>query len=166
MKLRHIYLIAAGAVLVMGMGACKPTEKNYRAAYDAAQAKRQAAVADDFIPAQGLQSTDGPRLTTVGETQIYTWSEPLKSDDVKLGICNIAVGLYSMDTNARSLAERLQSEGYSHAGVVTNGDGKFYVVAVVTTTLEEAAAAVAEFEKRHAGFPYSGLQGAPLVLLR
>lgn len=166
MKSKHIYFIAAGAVLVMGMGACKPTEKNYRAAYNAAQAKRQAAVADDFIPSQGLQSTEGPRLTTVGESKIYTWSEPLKSDSVKLGICNMAVGLYSMDTNARSLAERLRTEGYSQAGVVTNGDGKFYVVAVVTTTLEEAAVAVAKFEKRHAGFPYSGLPGAPLVLLR
>lgn len=150
---------------MMSMGACKPTEKNYRAAYDAAQAKRQAAAADDLIPAQGLQATDGPRLTTVGSSQIYTWSEPLKSTGFELGICNMAVALYSMDTNARSLAERLQTEGY-RAGVVTNADGKFYVIASVTPTLEEAAAAVAEFEKRHSGFPYSGLPGAPLVLLR
>ena len=165
MKLRDIYLIAAGAVLVMGMGACKPTEKNYRAAYDAAQAKRQASATDDLIPAQGLQATDGPRLTTVGSSQIYTWSEPLKSDGLELGICNMAVALYSMDTNARSLTERLQAEGYK-AGVVTNADGKFYVVAAVTPTLEKAVAAVAEFEKRHREFPSSGLPGAPLVLLR
>lgn len=163
-KLIYRSLILAFAGLLLA--GCKPTEKNYRSAYDAAQAKRQAAAtADDgLLPVSVLESTDGPRRLNIGGTEIYTQAMALSG--AELGTYNVAVGAYSMDTNAKALAEKLRGEGYADACVALGSDSKIYVVAAHTDGLEDAAAVVAQFRNSHPGFPYSGLPGAPVVLIK
>ena len=46
---------------------CKPTEKNYRAAYDAALKKREMSVGDPRAEGHRVISIDGPRTVNVGD---------------------------------------------------------------------------------------------------
>lgn len=168
-------LAVAAAAAVLPLGGCKPAEKHYRSAYDAAQAKRQAAAAaeadaladaDGVIGATALEQVDGPRRRSVNGRELMVLTEPVSGDGAgTLGVCNVAVGVYSMDTNAKAMADALRAEGYA-AFTARNGNGRHYVVAAVCETLGEASDAVGEFVERHPGWPYSGLQGQPLVLLR
>ena len=63
-----IPVIAAGVLLLVAYG-CKPTEKNYRAAYDAALAKRTKAAAE-LAEYPGLTDETTPRLTPVGADSV------------------------------------------------------------------------------------------------
>ena len=64
MKLKIIYSYIFLLFLVV---ACKPTEKGYKTAYDAALNKRQAAMADLNVnlPDGVIQQVDGPQLQEV-----------------------------------------------------------------------------------------------------
>lgn len=59
---------------------CKPTEKNYKAAYDAALKKREAAAvdADMMIPAGALQQIGGPQKRKIGDVEVYMLVEPIR----------------------------------------------------------------------------------------
>ena len=62
---------------------CKPTEKGYQAAYDAAKNKREAAAGEQMLPAQGLQSDDGPQLRVVDGDSIYVLRAIMRTEDSK-----------------------------------------------------------------------------------
>ena len=89
-------------VLVMALASCKPTERNYKQAYDSALAKRQKAEAETMIPASGLLSDEGPQQRIVGGDTLYVSTERLRalSGDEPVSPYNVAVAMYKMNTNA------------------------------------------------------------------
>ena len=60
---------------------CKPTEKNYKAAYDAALSRRQEVAQEQMRPATGLLSDDGPQMRIVGGDTVYVLRERLRLTD-------------------------------------------------------------------------------------
>ena len=84
------------SVLLTG---CKPTERNYRAAYDAALAKRQAEAELRMLPASGLMSDDGPQLKIVNGDSLYVVKERLKAapgDTLPSSGWAVGVGVYKI----------------------------------------------------------------------
>ena len=158
-------LILLGMVGLMWAG-CKPTEKNYRAAYDAAQAKREAAIKEQMLPATGMLSDDGPQLRIIGGDSVYVLQERVRLADSRRlpKKWAVAVGVYKMDTNAKSNAEALQGEGYKNAFVAKAPTAKYYTVTDCYMTLDSARVAGKEFRMKHKGYPYVGLPGAPVLL--
>ena len=124
--------LAATILSMLSFVACKPTESNYKAAYDAAQQKRQAAANDPDI------------LLPSGDLRILTANETRR--ERRLRVCreaapqvcrglekvfhkwNVAVAAYKMPTNCSAHVSELFSKGFK-AFSAENPEGKFYVIA-------------------------------------
>ncbi|MDE6255610.1 MAG: SPOR domain-containing protein [Muribaculaceae bacterium] len=162
---KFIYSIGVAAVIVILSG-CKPTENNYRQAYDAAKAKREAANAEAMVPATGLLSDDGISLKVIEGDSVYVSRDRLRRDpetpDVPKAY-NVAVGVYKMNTNAKAQASALSEKGYDAHAVMTTGD-RWYTVAGCFDSLDEARSFIKDFKKKNPGYPYIGLPGSPIVI--
>lgn len=145
---------------------CKPTENNYRSAYEAAKNKREAANAEAMVPTTGMLSDDGPMRKVVDGDTIFVSRDRLRRDSVSekiLNTYNVAVGVYKMNTNAYAQVKALREEGYDAVAVQTTGD-RWYSVAGAFPTLKEARDFIHTFEKKHPDYPYIGLPGAPVII--
>lgn len=162
-------VIIFGVLWAMLAVGCKPTEKNYKAAYDAALQKRQAAATDPDIdiPDGALLQTDGPQKRVVDGDTVYVQGERLKfftGEEHAKHRYSVAVAAYKMKTNCSAQVSDLFAKGYAAFGV-ENPEGKFYVIAGSFDTLGEAVAFSRKFaaaEKKHV---YSGLPEAPVILI-
>lgn len=158
-------MICAALVAHILIG-CKPTEKNYQAAYDAAQAKRAEAAAEQMRPATGLLSDDGPQRRVVNGDTIYVLSERTRAlDGAKIpGRFSLVVGSYKMDTNAKASAADLISSGYSGAFAAKGFNGKYFTIVVTSSDMDSIRSESKKFQKKFPSYPYVGLPGAPVIL--
>lgn len=152
--------------LLLLMGACKPTEKGYQAAYDAAREKRQAALADiDVnIPAGAIQQVGGPQLKEVEGSQVYVQNLRLKAEGEPKpsGKYCVAVAQYKMPTNARAQATDLSNEGYT-AFVAKDTEGMYYTIAGAFPSLSEAVSFYNSYRQKPSRV-YVGLPSAPVII--
>lgn len=167
MKCCNIMISAAVAALMLVVAAgCKPTEKNYKAAYDAAVQKRQQAADEQMRPATGLLSDDGPQRRVVDGDTVYVLRERILALDGSAlsGKWGVAVGVFKIDTNAKAAASDLRGQGCPGAIPAKARGGKFYTLAATVATLDSAKSAAADFSKRFKEYPYVGLPGAPVLI--
>lgn len=170
---KYLIIIAVGA---LALTACKPTEKNYRSAYDAAISKRQAE--HDALEADGLIAEDAPRPIYMDGDTLYFANEiieidtdfaPLKNGNANdsqapsLKALNVAVGVFKMNTNARSGASALREKGFDAFPVKSLGD-KWYIIAGSGANLDEARAIIKDFKKKNPDYPFIGLGGHPVII--
>lgn len=151
--------------VVLFSGGCKPTENNYRAAYDAAKNKREKANEEQFVPTTGLLNDEGISMKVVEGDTLYVTRDRLSrniDNPDLLKTYNVAVGVYKMNTNAKAQAQALADKGYPAFAVQTTGD-RWYAIAASFDTLEEARKFIADFRKKNPGYPYIGLPGAPVI---
>ncbi len=157
-----IFMIALASVVLAG---CKPTEKNYRAAYDAAISKRQSA--EDSLAADGLVSTDGPRSRNIDGKDYYFLTETIKAAEgyETLKDVNVAVAEFKMPTNARSGVEALREKGYD-ARLAQGVCDKWVVIAGSFDSIKEATELIDEFRRKNPSYPYIGLGADAPVIIR
>ena len=168
-SIKRLLLIICLAGLLAG---CKPTEKNYQAAYQVAQNKRKAERAADpdmALPANALQRMDGIRTKNVNGEELMMKRVFIKfvgkGEAPEIKKMNVAVAKYKMPTNAVAQTEDLVNNGLQ-AFPVESADGSFYVIAATFPTLEEAAEFVKSYKKNHDAASFVGLEGAPLIIER
>lgn len=158
-----LLLALAGAI------SCKPTESNYRAAYDAAQGKRKASAAADAdmaIPAGALQAIGGPAIRVVNGDSVYVTSERIRFEgglENELRKWSVAIARYKMPTNCASQTNDLFSEGYK-SFFVRNTEGAYYVIAGSFDTLDEAATFAVEYARKKSPSVFVGLPHAPVII--
>lgn len=162
-----IALCASALIMAGAFSACKPTEKNYKAAYDAALSKREKSCIDTDlgIDMTALEQDDVPKWERLGKDSVLVFRQPLRvfeNDSIQRQPCNVAVAAFKMTTNARSLCERLLGEGYG-AYIMTNGLDDYYVIAAGFQDLESAAAFIRDYKKKNPEATYVGLPGNPVV---
>lgn len=146
------------------LAGCKPTEKGYRQAYDAALAKRQQQI-ENSLPVEGLISDEAPRQIAVGEKKYRVSDEGIRvegSEKMQRGVY-VAVSAFKMPTNARAEAEALRKEGYDANAARTISD-RWYVVAACFDNVDAAAKFIDEFARKHPRWAYIGLEGEPLII--
>ena len=164
--MKKIFIIT-GLAFLISLSACKPTEKGYQAAYDAAKNKREASISDLGVdlPAGAFQEVDGPQLKTVDGVQVYVLNERLKPETFFTelpGNYNVAIGKYKMITNSKKQAEELRKGGYE-AFVAKTSKDVYYTVASSFATLEEAVKFYQELQKDKKRV-YVGLPEAPVII--
>ena len=157
--------ISAALVALMFVG-CKPTEANYKKAYDAAKAKREQVAAEQMRPATGLLNDEGPQMRIVDGDTVYVTNEMLlEADGSRMkGRYALGVGLFKMDTNAKASAADLAKNGYPHARMGKARGGKYYTLATFSQNLDSIRAASKEFKKKFPDYPFVGLPGAPVII--
>lgn len=166
MKAKNIAIYVSAAMVALTFVGCKPTEANYRKAYDAALAKRAEAAEQQMRPATGLLSDEGPQMRVLKGDTVFVENIRLSLPDggPMPGKWAVAVGRFRMDTNARAGAEALQSEGWKDALYARASGQAFYTIAACVPTLAAAHECGRKFIEEHPGYPYVGLPGKPVLL--
>ena len=146
---------------------CKPTEKGYQAAYDAALHKREAAYANlqTELPQGTIQQVDGPQLKDIDGHQIYVENKrisPYDNNSSLSGEYNVAIARYKMSTNAISQVEQLREEGFQ-AVVAKDTEGNFFTLAGSFPTMNEAKNFYLEYQKKKKQ-KYVGLPDSPVII--
>lgn len=160
------YYIGFGLLALLAVS-CKPTEKGYKAAYDAALNKREAAAAeiDVNLPEGALQNYDGPQLKDIDGKQVYllnTRLKPVEFVETLPGNYNIAVGTYKMITNSKAQSETLRQEGFEAFPAKTT-DGMYYTIAGSFDDRKEAIEFYDNYKKKKDRV-YVGLPNAPVII--
>lgn len=160
-RLKYGLLAVVG--LITTLSACKPTENNYRAAYQAALSKRDAA--NDDAASLGLVLEGQPQWQKVGTDSVMVLRQPLArltQDSAPVKQYNVAVAAYSMRTNAAAHTERLIADGYD-ARMLKNGDNQYLAIAAQFDSIQPAVSFIARYMSRHPHDMYAGLPGRPVV---
>lgn len=164
--------MAKGVLAVMilvGLSGCKPTENNYKAAYDAALSKRENVDTERQAMAGDHQvlSLDGPQKRTIDGQEVYVETRRVRPEGDWAPSARprymIGIGVYRMGANARALAERLRSEGYE-SFLGRDSDDRLWVVIPGGSHIREAVTICREFESRHKDMPWTGLPGCPVII--
>ncbi|MCH5233323.1 MAG: hypothetical protein J1E78_06740 [Muribaculaceae bacterium] len=165
--MKNAYLLSIFATILVLLGGCKPTERGYKAAYDAALNKREAArqEIDVDLPLGAFQQVDGPQLRTFEGVEVYVMNQritPVQDGSKLPGQYNVAIGEYKMVTNSRSQAADLKEEGMD-AFAAKTVDGKYYTIAGSFTTMPEAIKFYQEYKSRK-NRVYVGLPDSPVII--
>lgn len=163
MKRINLLLLCA----IIALSSCKPTEKGYKSAYDAALNKREASKADIDVnlPPGAIQQVEGPQLKEVDGVYVYVMNKRIVPADFVMELpqnYNVAIGEYKMNTNCKAQAESLLSNGY-HAFPAKDEEGKYYTIAGSFPTLSEAVKFYQEYQKGK-NRVYVGLPSAPVII--
>ena len=164
--MKIIKILICVAVGALAFVACKPTEKNYREAYDAAVAKRQKAAEEQMRPATGLMSDEGPQMRVLNGDTLFVTHEMLRHlDGTRIqGRWALAVGMYKMDTNAKASADDLAQANFPEATAVRSTGDRYYTVAAFAQTLDSIQKLSLKFKAAYPNYPYVGLPGAPVMI--
>ena len=166
MKIGRYLPYAACMLLLVG---CKPTERNYQAAYEAAQQKRQKEGVDPdmILPAGGLQRLDAPKQVEVDGEKVNVkrlWMKYVGEGEApSRSRYSVAVSRYKMPTNAKAQAANLKASGLP-AYPAEGSDAYFYVVAGDYPDLPAAASFAKEYASGHPASQIVGLEEGILII--
>lgn len=161
-------LAVAGIIILFP--ACKPTENNYRAAYEAAQGAVERKARQEAESASGgkLEAIDGPRRENfdgetimVGRRRVKAFETTLPDDGRRVGV---AIARYSVPTNARRHLEDVKQE-YPEALIATDGTDNYYVMIERVKTIPESVDPIRVYRAKHPDYGYQGLGGEPQVFV-
>ena len=162
--LKNTLWIAAAIFLLFP--ACKPTEKNYRQAYEIAKQKKIKEKTDPDLDIPELISENTPSTQKIGgiDAKVLTMHLKQHLHTPETHKYNIAVAAYKMQANAIDHVDRLVAAG-AKAYIAENKDHILYVVYAGADTPEDAAAAYSALISSHKGQTYPGLDGIPLIII-
>jgi cell division protein FtsN len=132
-----IYLFGLLFTLLLSLNACKPRQSAYKAAYDAAKAKelqetKQApAPEEEFIPV---------RKPVVVPTEDFQKEKVTLVEGNSIHRYNVVVGSFINHTNAKSLRDRMEDQGYKPI-LAQNEKGMYRVI---VASFDERSKAVVE----------------------
>lgn len=144
----YAVVVAALSCAVVLLTGCKPSEKNYRAAYEKTMAARTVAdEADSTIYSQMRRDFHLKHKVVDGDT-IATRSQHIKVTPDGGGIAemlktySVVAAQFKQLFHAQSMRERLFEAGYPQSFIVETAEPYYYVLTGSYPTIEQAAAAL------------------------
>ena len=139
--MNKIWLFGAAACMVLTLGSCKSKQSAYKAAYE--QAKEKESTAPVAVVEENQQEeTVEVAPVSKPRTETTTRSErinPVEGEDAsRLKRYSVVVGSFKNKTNAYSLKERMEGDGY-HVVLGENEQGMLRVIIASYDDREEAA---------------------------
>lgn len=152
--------------------ACKPTEKNYRQAYEAAKAKREYVDPDADLMMGGhkLLDEESSNWKVLGTDTLEIRHFYMKPVGVEKwpneGPYRLAVAMFKMNTNANSLLADIKKRTTQHPVVATDSKDRHYIIAGSATSIDSLAQVLATFKKENPGFSFIGMTPEkPLIIV-
>ncbi len=161
--MRKIRIILMMTVLLGMLWSCKPTEKGYRQAYEAAKSKRDQVDPDEALLTGGhkLLSEEATNWRVLDGDSLQVQHMFLRPTDGVIwpekGPYRLAVAMFKMTTNANSMIEDLQKRGSLQPVVATDGKNTYYIIAGSATYVDSLGNVLKTFKKENPGFQYIGL---------
>lgn len=159
-------------VLTAILAGCKPTEKGYRQAYEAAKNKREQKDPDDDILTGGhrLLSEEATNWKVLGGDSLqlqHKFLKPLKGSVwPQTGPYRLAVAMFKMTTNANSMLTDLKKGRSLTPVIATDGKDTYYIIAGSATYVDSLGNVLTTFRRENPGFQYIGLsQGQPVIIV-
>lgn len=159
-------------VLTATFAGCKPTEKGYQQAYDAARSKREQKDPDDDL------LTGGHRLLTEEATNWrvidgdslqlqHKFLKPLDGNSwPQSGPYRLAVAMMKMTTNAKSMLADLKKNRSLTPVIATDGKDTYYIIAGSASYVDSLGNVLSTFKRENPGFRYIGLTPEqPLIIM-
>ena len=151
--MRGFFVIAAVAALMMG--ACKPSEDNYRKSYEAAVVKQRGQqAANDSVEAtihNRIMEKTKPHPVTVAGKEILVMEDNVwqafNADSRKMKKYSVVVGAMRQQFNAKAFCSRLEGLGCP-AYVIVDRQKNYFVTAAGFDSLEEAAGYIADIDRQ------------------
>lgn len=170
---RNLLLLSLLTMFAAGiLTGCKPTEKNYRSAYDAALGKRAREDSarrelnrDLGIEQTGtgvLQEVDGARFQTVRGHDVWMRNVTFSRAD-SIGKYSVGAAVFRMRSNARAMAADLRAEGYTSAKDAEAKD-EYFVILDSFDSLDPALDLYDSFSKAKGDAPVVGAPGLLLLV--
>lgn len=167
-----IKILLTLCVLLSTLSACKPTEKGYRQAYEAAKTKREQADPDDDLLTGGhrLLGVEASNWRVIAGDSLQLQHMMLKPVDGSVwpqsGPYRLAVAIMKMTTNANSMIADLSKDRSLTPVLATDGKDTYYVIAGSATYADSLGNVLSTFRRENPGFQYIGIPGGkPLILV-
>ncbi len=151
-----------GIVLLMLAVGCKPTEKGYQQAYDAAKAKREYVDPDAELLTGGhkLLDENSTNWVALGTDTLQLQHFHLKPENgeawPQTGPYRLAVAMFKMNTNSSSMLNDIK-KGNLTPIAATDGKDRHFIIAGSATTADSLSQVLATFRKENPGFRHIGL---------
>lgn len=142
---------------------CKPTEKGYRQAYEAAKSKREQKDPDEELLTGGhrLLSEEATNWRVIDGDSLQLEHKFLKpvngSKWPQSGPYRLAVAMLKMTTNANSMLADLKKGRGLTPVVATDGKDSYYIIAGSATYVDSLGSVLKTFKRENPGFSYIGL---------
>lgn len=169
MKAKTILLLL---ILISTLAGCKPTEKGYQQAYEAAKSKREQKDPDEDLLTGGHkllnEEASNWRVLDGDSLQLqHKLIKPLKDSKwPQSGPYRLAVAMFKMTTNANSMLEDLKKGRSLTPVIATDGKDTYYIIAGSATYVDSLGNVLSTFKKENPGFQYIGLTPArPTILV-
>ena len=144
--MNKIWLLAATVCFLLAFGSCKPKQSAYKAAYEQAKEKETTApvtttedeVAEETYEEEEIAPVSKPKTTsTTTRSERITAAEG--EDASRLKRYSVVIGSFKNKTNAYSLKERMQNEGYN----AVLGENEQGMLRVIVSSFDDKADAAA-----------------------
>ncbi|OUO49781.1 cell division protein [Parabacteroides sp. An277] len=143
--MNKIWLMAIAAGCLLAFGSCKPKQSAYKAAYEQAKEKETTAPVTeatepvDTYEEEEIAPVSKPKTTSTEATRTERINAAEGEDASRLKRYSVVIGSFKNKTNAYSLKERMQNEGY-HAVLGENEQG---MLRVIVSSFDDKADAAA-----------------------
>ncbi len=140
--MNKIWLFGAAICMVIAFGSCKPKQSAYKAAYEQAKEKESTApveVVEESEEVVEVAPVSKPRTTSSATTRSEKINPVQGEDASRLKRYSVVVGSFKNKTNAYSLKERMQNEGYN----AVLGENEQGMLRVIVASFDDKADAAA-----------------------
>ncbi|MCD7977656.1 MAG: SPOR domain-containing protein [Tannerellaceae bacterium] len=140
--MNKIWLFGAALSMVLAFGSCKPKQSAYKAAYEQAKEKESTAPVEVFEEEE-VVTVSKPK-TSSDEPTRQEKIKPAQGEDADgLRRFSVVIGSFKNRTNAYSLKERMQGEGYN----ALLGENEEGMLRVIVSSFDDKSDAVDSRER-------------------
>jgi len=134
--MNKIWLFGAAISMVFAFGSCKPKQSAYKAAYEQAKEREMNAPVEVVVEEDVVEvaPVSKPRVTNE-ETRAERINAAQGEDASRLKRYSVVIGSFRNKTNAYSLKERMEKEGYK----VVLGENEQQMLRVIVSSFDDKA---------------------------
>ena len=114
--MNKILLLGASLCMILAFGSCKPKQSAYKAAYEQAKEKETTAPVETVVEEEEVVEERVVPVSKPRTSNVSTRSERINAaqgeDASRLKRFSVVIGSFKNKTNAYSLKERMQNDGY------------------------------------------------------